>query len=42
LTQWLERTVRQYPDQWNWMNIRWWENEGNQPVSETPHLKQAS
>jgi len=42
LTQWLERTVRQYPDQWNWMNIRWWENEGNHPVSETPHLKQAS
>lgn len=23
ITQWLERTVRAYPDQWNWMNIRW-------------------
>jgi lauroyl/myristoyl acyltransferase len=23
MTQWLERTVRKYPDQWNWMNIRW-------------------
>lgn len=23
ITQWLERTVRSYPDQWNWMNIRW-------------------
>jgi KDO2-lipid IV(A) lauroyltransferase len=23
LTAWLERTVRRYPDQWNWMNIRW-------------------
>lgn len=22
MTQWLERTVRQYPDQWNWMNLR--------------------
>jgi Kdo2-lipid IVA lauroyltransferase/acyltransferase len=22
-TQWLERTVRTYPDQWNWMNIHW-------------------
>jgi KDO2-lipid IV(A) lauroyltransferase len=22
MTQWLERTVRAYPDQWNWMNIR--------------------
>jgi Kdo2-lipid IVA lauroyltransferase/acyltransferase len=25
ITQWLERTVRTYPDQWNWMNIRWHE-----------------
>lgn len=32
LTRWLERTVRRYPDQWNWMNIRWWENLGNEPV----------
>ena len=24
LTKWLERTVRTYPDQWNWMNIRWY------------------
>lgn len=24
MTQWVERTVRKYPDQWNWMNIRWW------------------
>jgi KDO2-lipid IV(A) lauroyltransferase len=24
ITEWLERTVRTYPDQWNWMNIRWW------------------
>jgi Kdo2-lipid IVA lauroyltransferase/acyltransferase len=24
-TQWLERRVCDYPDQWNWMNIRWWE-----------------
>jgi lauroyl/myristoyl acyltransferase len=23
ITQWLERTVRRHPDQWNWMNIRW-------------------
>jgi Kdo2-lipid IVA lauroyltransferase/acyltransferase len=32
ITQWLERTVRRYPEQWNWMNIRWWatdeENHG--------------
>jgi len=25
ITQWLERVVRAYPDQWNWMNIRWQE-----------------
>lgn len=25
ITQWLERVVRSYPDQWNWMNIRWQE-----------------
>lgn len=25
LTQWLERVVRSYPDQWNWMNVRWQE-----------------
>jgi KDO2-lipid IV(A) lauroyltransferase len=23
ITQWLERTVRAHPDQWNWMNIHW-------------------
>ena len=23
MTQWLERTVRAYPDQWNWMTIHW-------------------
>lgn len=26
LTRWLESSVRRYPDQWNWMNIRWWQN----------------
>ena len=23
LTAWLEKTVRSYPEQWNWMNINW-------------------
>jgi Kdo2-lipid IVA lauroyltransferase/acyltransferase len=32
MTQWLERTVRKYPDQWNWMNIRWWENLPGAPT----------
>lgn len=32
MTAWLERTVRKYPDQWNWMNIRWWENLPGPPT----------
>jgi KDO2-lipid IV(A) lauroyltransferase len=24
VTRWVERTVRAYPDQWNWMNLHWW------------------
>lgn len=28
ITQWLERTVRANPDQWNWMNIRTWSTSG--------------
>jgi len=23
MTQWVERVVRSYPDQWNWMTVRW-------------------
>jgi KDO2-lipid IV(A) lauroyltransferase len=41
LTQWLERTVRQYPDQWNWMNIHWC-NQENEPVQQTRQFKRAS
>jgi KDO2-lipid IV(A) lauroyltransferase len=41
LAQWLERTVRAYPDQWNWMNIRHWAGRGKQSVSEQPPLKRA-
>jgi KDO2-lipid IV(A) lauroyltransferase len=32
MTQWLERTVRAYPDQWNWMNIQWREDRDSAPV----------
>jgi KDO2-lipid IV(A) lauroyltransferase len=42
MTSWLERTVRRYPDQWNWMNFRWWESPNHDPVAETQHLRQAS
>jgi Kdo2-lipid IVA lauroyltransferase/acyltransferase len=33
MTQWLERTVRVYPEQWNWMNIHWQEDMDNSPVA---------
>ena len=33
MTQWLERTVRAYPEQWNWMNIQWREDRDTAPVA---------
>jgi Kdo2-lipid IVA lauroyltransferase/acyltransferase len=27
ITRWLERLLRSYPEQWNWMNIHWWADE---------------
>jgi len=41
MTAWLERTVRAYPDQWNWMNIRHWVENRNQSVSEKEPLQRA-
>jgi len=37
ITEWLERTVRRHPEQWNWTNIRWWANldDHNNAASET-------
>lgn len=32
VTQWVERTVRAYPDQWNWMNLRWWKEQSGAPA----------
>ena len=32
ITQWLERTVRAYPEQWNWMNIHWQEDRHHAAV----------
>lgn len=39
ITQWLEATVRAYPDQWNWMNIRSWATQttGNTGAPEAAH-----
>ena len=41
MTQWLERTVRAYPDQWNWMNIRHWTNQREQVVNRQQRLRRA-
>jgi Kdo2-lipid IVA lauroyltransferase/acyltransferase len=42
MTDWLERTIRKYPDQWNWSNIRWWASAHQVSTAEPQHLKQAS
>jgi KDO2-lipid IV(A) lauroyltransferase len=41
ITQWLERTVRRYPDQWNWMNIRWWVEKSEKMVSQQQRFRRA-
>ena len=42
ITEWLERTVRKYPDQWNWMNIRWWETSPSGSTVERGQERRAS
>ena len=39
LTEWLEKTVRSYPDQWNWMNIKW-EASDNAVVAKKHRIEQ--
>jgi lauroyl/myristoyl acyltransferase len=41
MVQWLERTVRAYPDQWNWMNIRHWANRSEQMENRQQQLRRA-
>ena len=41
LAQWLERTVRAHPDQWNWMNIRHWAGRGDKSLNQQPPLRHA-
>ncbi|HEY1373725.1 MAG TPA: lysophospholipid acyltransferase family protein [Candidatus Binatia bacterium] len=33
ITQWLEKTVRAHPDQWNWMPLRWLETEEKNSIN---------
>lgn len=39
MTQWLERTVRTYPDQWNWMNINWQGGGDSTLVAKERHVQ---
>ncbi len=41
MTQWLERIVRRYPEQWNWMNIRWWVETRDKRVGSEQGLRRA-
>jgi Kdo2-lipid IVA lauroyltransferase/acyltransferase len=42
MTEWLERTVRRYPDQWNWMNIRSWTTNSASEARVHDPIQQAS
>lgn len=33
MTQWLEKTVRAFPDQWNWMNVHWHDDSDRRPAA---------
>lgn len=39
ITQWLERTVRAYPEQWNWMNIDWQVDRDHEPVAKEQRVQ---
>jgi KDO2-lipid IV(A) lauroyltransferase len=41
VARWLERTVRDNPDQWNWMNIRHWVENHKLLAGEKKQLRQA-
>jgi KDO2-lipid IV(A) lauroyltransferase len=42
ITQWLERTVRAYPDQWNWMNVGRWGRQTDHPIGASEPVRRAS
>ena len=39
MTQWLEKTVRIYPEQWNWMNIHWRDDLDKAPVAKEQRIQ---
>ena len=40
MTQWLERTVQAYPEQWNWMNIHWQGDGDNTSVAKEQRVQE--
>ena len=42
MTRWLERTVKAYPDQWNWTNIQWQDHSGLESVAKAHEFKRLS
>jgi Kdo2-lipid IVA lauroyltransferase/acyltransferase len=42
ITQWLERTVRAYPDQWNWTNIQWQDGSDIESAAKGHRLQRLS
>ncbi|MBF8253821.1 MAG: hypothetical protein HW373_516, partial [Deltaproteobacteria bacterium] len=42
ITQWLERSVSAYPDQWNWTNIQWQDDPGLRSVVKVHKLQRIS
>jgi lauroyl/myristoyl acyltransferase len=42
MTQWLEKTVRAYPDQWNWMNIHWEDNDTGPPIAKEESVQRVT
>jgi Kdo2-lipid IVA lauroyltransferase/acyltransferase len=42
ITQWLERTVRLYPDQWNWMTVNWQDGPGAPPIGNSDRVERLS
>jgi KDO2-lipid IV(A) lauroyltransferase len=42
MTQWVERTVETYPDQWNWMNVRWRDNSSSALLRKGHRVEEAT
>jgi KDO2-lipid IV(A) lauroyltransferase len=40
MTQWLEKTVRAYPEQWNWMNIHWQDGADSARIADSQQVEE--